>query len=208
MGGTGDDGRWLSYAQLAEARGITRKAAIRMTQRHRWRRQPGNDGTALVWVPEGDLTSRQASRQTPHPAGDGDGDGDTPGKDRLIEALRTDLTEANRRASDAVSLADRLTAQLAGAGERTDRTLALLADAERVLTAERQRADAMRERLDETQHDLAAAQAFASEASLQADQARGAAQEAQDAADALRRADEARKARGRWARLRAAWRGE
>ena len=31
---------------------------------------------------------------------------------------------------------------------------------------------------------------------------------AQDAAEALRQADEARKARGRWARLRAGWRGE
>jgi hypothetical protein len=35
-----------------------------------------------------------------------------------------------------------------------------------------------------------------------------AAQEAREAADDLRRADEARKARGRWARLRATWRGE
>jgi hypothetical protein len=69
MDGTLDGGRWLSYAQLAELRGITKKAAIRMTQRHRWRRQPGNDGTALVSVPESDLTPRQPSPQTPRRAG-------------------------------------------------------------------------------------------------------------------------------------------
>jgi hypothetical protein len=65
MDGDGDGGRWLTYAQLAETRGITRKAAICMTQRHRWRRQPGNDGTALVWVPHDDLTPRQLAPRQP-----------------------------------------------------------------------------------------------------------------------------------------------
>jgi hypothetical protein len=36
-------GAWMTYGQLADARGISRRAAIRLTQRHRWRRQKGND---------------------------------------------------------------------------------------------------------------------------------------------------------------------
>jgi hypothetical protein len=40
------------------------------------------------------------------------------------------------------------------------------------------------------------------------DQARREAQKAQGAAEALREADDARRARSRWAQVRAAWRGE
>jgi hypothetical protein len=208
MDGTGDGGRWLSYAQLAELRGITKKAAVRMTQRHRWRRQPGNDGTALVWVPETDLTPRQPSRQTPRPAGDGDGG---PDKDHVIEALRANLTEANRRASDAASLADRLTAQLADASEQADRTLVLLADAERVLTAERERADVLRTTINELKagqelmHDMHAREL--DRARAQAHEARAQAQEAQEAAEELRQTEAARKTRGRLRRAWDGWRG-
>jgi hypothetical protein len=45
-------GSWLTYDQLAESRHISRRAAMRMTQRHRLRRQPGNDGHVRVWVPD------------------------------------------------------------------------------------------------------------------------------------------------------------
>jgi hypothetical protein len=207
MDGTGDGGRWLSYAQLAELRGITKKAAIRMTQRHRWRRQPGNDGTALVWVPEADLTPRQPSRQTPRPAVDAD----APVKDQVIEALRADLTEANRRASDATSLVDHLTAQLADASERADRTLALLADAERVLTVERQRVDALGTTIDELKAGQALMQDMHAReldhARAQAHQARAQAREAQEAAEELRQAEAVRKARGRLRRAWDGWRG-
>jgi hypothetical protein len=40
------------------------------------------------------------------------------------------------------------------------------------------------------------------------EEARAEARAAQEAAEAVRQAEEARKARGRWARVRAAWRGE
>jgi hypothetical protein len=42
---------WLTYDQFAASRRITRRAAVRMTQRHHLRRQPGNDGLIRVWVP-------------------------------------------------------------------------------------------------------------------------------------------------------------
>jgi hypothetical protein len=46
------------------------------------------------------------------------------------------------------------------------------------------------------------------EANIRAERAEAMAQGAREVADDLRRADEARRARGRWARLRAVWRGE
>jgi hypothetical protein len=89
------------------------------------------------------------------------------------------LIDANRRADAAVALADRLVARLEEAGARVDRA----------------EARAQQERL--------AADRFRGEAEA----ARGEAREAQEAAEALRRAEAARKAMGRWTRLRAAWRG-
>jgi hypothetical protein len=41
----------LTYAELAKARGITLAAARRMTFRHRWPKQIGNDGFTRVMVP-------------------------------------------------------------------------------------------------------------------------------------------------------------
>ena len=44
-------GRWLSYAELAEIRGIGRESAVKLVQRERWRRMPSNDRTIRVLVP-------------------------------------------------------------------------------------------------------------------------------------------------------------
>jgi hypothetical protein len=157
-----DDGRWLSYAELAELRGISRKAAMRLTLRHRWRRQPANDGTVRVCVPP-DVAHRQTLRRDPR---------DDPPHDAA-------LADANRRASDAIALADRLAAQLADAGMRADR-------AEERAAQERIAADRFR---------------------AEAEAARAAAVEAQEAAEGLRRAEAARKAKGRLRAALAALRG-
>ena len=58
------DGQWMTYGQLAEARQIGRRAAVRLAQRHRLRRQPGNDGSVRVWVPA-DMAASSPFR--PHP---------------------------------------------------------------------------------------------------------------------------------------------
>jgi hypothetical protein len=145
------------------------------------------------------------------------------GTDRDAERSRADRAEADRtderrRADD---LRDRLTAmqeQLAdahaalqaaeaadaraGQAERDkERAEADRAEergradrAEAATTAGRARADALRERIDGSERDRAAAVAIADEAVK--------------AAEALRQAEDARKARGLVARLRAAWRGE
>ena len=44
--------RWLTYDDTGAALGITTESAKRLAMRHRWPRRPGNDGKALVAVPE------------------------------------------------------------------------------------------------------------------------------------------------------------
>jgi hypothetical protein len=183
------DGRWLTYGQLAEARQIGRRAAIRLAQRHPLRRQPGNDGQTRIWVPI-DMASSSPHRPFP-PTTDATSDHDdsppsAPFHAKALAALEDALMAANTRAETAHALVDRALAQLADAHARADR-------AEASTAGERQRADVLRDRIDAMQAQVAAAEAGA--------------QAAQDAAEALRRADAERKARGRWARLRAAWRG-
>ena len=207
-GTTGEAGRWLSYAELAEARGITRKAAARLTLRHRWRRQPGNDGAVRVWVPDGDMTHRQTPRHAPTAMTAPD-----------IEAA---LTAANSRADAALAVADRALAQLAEAQARADRLDLLVqtergrivaieakaAAAEQGREAEQARADEMRGRLDDFAAKLTDAQAELA-AAQEATKASSAevlmlARKVNEAAEA----DAERRARGLLARLRAAWRRE
>jgi hypothetical protein len=52
--------RWLTYAELAESRGISRPSAIRLARRRKWPHRAGNDGTARVLVPAGEETARRA----------------------------------------------------------------------------------------------------------------------------------------------------
>jgi hypothetical protein len=60
--------RWVSYVELAELRGISKRSAVRMAHRRHWARREGNDGTARVAVPTAELAPRDG-------AGDGAIDG-------------------------------------------------------------------------------------------------------------------------------------
>jgi hypothetical protein len=176
----------MSYAELGRARGISAPSAKRLSNRRRWRKQAGNDGTTRVAVPVGEAVPRETDPE--------DISGDVP----------PIHTQALAALQDAVSA---LRAQLADANTRTDRALSLLADAEAVLTAERQRsvatetalaaerlrADALRDRLD-------SAEAAARRANADA-------QGALKAAAELRQAVADRKARGRLRRAWDGWRG-
>ena len=51
----GDGARRMTYDELAQARGISLGSARRLSRRHRWPRQVGNDGIARVTVPLGQL---------------------------------------------------------------------------------------------------------------------------------------------------------
>jgi hypothetical protein len=68
-----DDARaaeWLTYQQIAESRGISKRAAMRMVQRQALRRQPGNDGKVRILVP-GDML--QSAHRASHAHGQRDG---------------------------------------------------------------------------------------------------------------------------------------
>jgi hypothetical protein len=41
---------WATYGEIAEAKGISKRSVARMAQRHRLRRQPGNDGKVRVLI--------------------------------------------------------------------------------------------------------------------------------------------------------------
>ena len=59
-----DDVRWLTYAELGQARGISTASATRLAFRRKWRRQHGNDGAARVAVPVGEDRPADDDRMT------------------------------------------------------------------------------------------------------------------------------------------------
>ena len=86
----------LTYVELAKARGISLNAARRMTLRHRWPKQIGNDGMTRVSVPVSALTY-----------------GDTPGDvpvDAAANAV-SDIPPAVTLAEASIAAVARATAQ-------------------------------------------------------------------------------------------------
>jgi hypothetical protein len=154
---------WMSYAELGRLRGISAASAKRLSNRRRWRKQAGNDGTTRVGVPVSAVVPRETRPE--------DVSGDvSPFQAKALAALEGAVTVLH---------------------EQLDRAEAGRADA-----------SARADRAEQHAEELKAGQAMMIDV-----HARELA-EAQQAAVELRLAEEARKARGRWARLRAAWRGE
>jgi hypothetical protein len=143
----GDDadggGTWMTYRELAAARGITHAAAIRLVQRNRWRKREGsNDGLAHVLVPPDALRASSPVvrlRRTVTPP-----DTTLPGTppdtaDRVLlagalAALEGAVTDLHQRTEAAES-------RVSEANNRADRALALLADAETAMRTERRHTD-------------------------------------------------------------------
>jgi hypothetical protein len=186
-GGSREDGRWVAYTELARIRGISKESAIRLVRRERWRKMPGNEagGTVRVLVPDEWLKPLREE----HPPADPTPIREVDPEDisRLTLGWEQAVTLARIRAEVAEARADR-------AEIRADRAEDDRREAEKRADLAIARADAQRERIETLQAELG-----------QATQAR---QEVVDAAEAIRQADDARKALGRWARLRRAWRGE
>ncbi len=144
MGGT----RWLTYEDMGAALGITTESAKRLAMRHKWPRRPGNDGRALVAVPEerleeaaqlvrGDAIGDGTDDDTPVTIGDVTDDGRSDARaligylERRVEELTDDLADTRNELRAARFEADTLRAQ---AG-RAD-VLVALVEAERTRTAE------------------------------------------------------------------------
>jgi hypothetical protein len=133
-----EDGRWLTYTELAKERGISRASAIRLVRRQRWRRQMGNDGEARVYVLSEHLPGGAPPVTTPvtTPVVDPVADAALETALAAIEAAhasevaalraQVDMSEQGRIAMQ--TLADRTLAQLADASARTDAEITTLRD--------------------------------------------------------------------------------
>lgn len=206
--GNREDGRWLSYTELARIRGISKESAIRLVRRERWRKLPGNDagGTVRVLVPEDWLRPAREDNPpvdpltNPTPIREGipeDLRSLTAGWEQavILSRIRAEAAEARAEKADvdrraAETRADRADADRRSAEGRAER-------AEAALGAERQRAETLRASVDELK---------AKQTSMTNMHAKELAA-AQQAADDLRQADETRKARGRLRRAWDGWRG-
>lgn len=204
------DGSWMTYSQLAQARQIGRRAAIRLAQRHHLRRQPGNDGSVRVWVPADMATSspfRPFPPATPNADVDDSQEADarldpTPPQTQALATLESALRAADARADAAIALADKLADELADAGDRAGRAETRAAHAEQRATEAEARIAAKdselaeqrlaavqarveaQEAIESAQRDAKAAQAELAVAGLFADQTRAEAEEARQAAAA------------------------
>ncbi|RYC28848.1 hypothetical protein D3273_27085 [Lichenibacterium minor] len=144
----GSETRWLTYEDMGLALGITSESAKRLAMRHKWPRRPGNDGRALVAVPEERLEEAAqavasgsirdgADDDTPVAAGDVTDDGRSDARaligylERRVEELTDDLADTRNELRAARFEADTLRAQ---AG-RAD-VLVALVEVERTRTAE------------------------------------------------------------------------
>ena len=94
------DSRWMTYAELAMARGIKEPAAVRLVQRRRWERQPGNDGAVRVAVPIPELRLSRAVTPAVTLVGDDSLEREMRRADQAEAALRELRGIAEQRAAD------------------------------------------------------------------------------------------------------------
>jgi hypothetical protein len=150
--GDRDGMRWLSYAELADARRISKRSAIRLTFRHRWQRQKGNDGTVRVAVPMSELERRS---DTSALMNNDDVYADAHADAGTIRALEAVVSELRERA-------ERDKAEIARERGRADALEAQLSDL-------RGKFDAVGENAAQLREDRATAVAKAEAAERQAD---------------------------------------
>jgi hypothetical protein len=192
---------WMTKAELARVRRISVASADRLIRRQGWRRQPGNDGRVRVLVPPSWASKSQSNptdTEPPDPTDRIEYPTDTSSEISLLEATVAVLREQqdHERAGWAE---ERLRRIVVIDGLRTERDAerARADRAEQGREGERSRADALRDRIDAMQAQIATATAAGEAMQAERDQAR---REAQEAA--------AWRARSLLTRLRTAWRGE
>jgi hypothetical protein len=118
----GNGARRMTYAELAQARGISLASARRLVRRHGWPRQVGNDAVMRIAIPLAEVqanTAGDSATAWPVPAQAGTGrprpmpPADGPGTELLaqamaqaVDSLREQLVIANGRAERAERQAD------------------------------------------------------------------------------------------------------
>lgn len=96
--------RWMTYAELAEARSISLASATRMAFRRKWQRRPGNDGTARVAVPVAEIERAHGARATDQ---DGRRNDISPDLSRTISTLEVAVASLTKRAEATEERAER-----------------------------------------------------------------------------------------------------
>ena len=144
----GGETRWLTYEDMGVALGITSESAKRLAMRHKWPRRPGNDGRALVAVPEerlqevaqvatGDVTGDAHDDDIPVVTDGVTDDGRSDARaligylERRVEELTDDLADTRNELRAARLEADTLRAQAGRAN-----VLVALVETERTRTVE------------------------------------------------------------------------
>ena len=196
-----DDGRWLTYPELAGVRGIDKPSAIRLATRKKWRRQRDNHRVVRVLVPTEWLSPRYQSMDRPI-----DQSRDRAAEQSMEQPSR-DMDRSGDRADFAAAVAAieaahtgevaALHGQIAGLKSAVDVATASLAEANagRAQAAERaSRAEAL---VTSLEADLQAKDSELAVQQLAAEQARNEAQSTHERAETLRAAiDELRAGQG------------
>jgi putative drug exporter of the RND superfamily len=224
---------WLTYAQAGDKFGMSAEAVRLRARRFGWRTQPGNDGRTLVQVPDDAAVQPRPRPDGRSPGQPPVQVAEIARLTDLLTAAERRADRAEKQVDQAEQRVDRAEKQ-ADAADSDRRAAEARADKlDQALAGERSRADELRDRLDDLGAKLADAQAELAAAQNQADAAGAqkvaavqeafeqteaelrsdleAAQMAQAEAEAdaaeLRQAEVTRQGRGRWTRLRQAWRG-
>jgi chromosome segregation ATPase len=188
-----DDVRWLSYGELAEARGISKASAQRLVMRRHWLRRRGNDQTVRVAVPVGEDQPKHDDTDDVRSDVRGDITHTISVLESAVATLRDQLTVANSRADRSEQERDRLQSELAGAQEALAGAETRLREAEAARARAEGMTEAERQRADRAEAELAGAQEALAGAEMR-----------------LREAEAARAefwSRSRFARLKGVWRG-
>ena len=170
---------WLTYREISARLGLNVEAVRTRVRRAGWRTQPGNDGRTRVLVPD-----RAVLEPVRH---DDDGVNEGVNNGRELTGLVALLTAAEARIG---RLEERLEAE-------RDR-----------LNEAQTKIDRLRDEVVEQTARAVRAEQASTAAEARADAAETGHQVAVQAVEEQQRAEEVRKARGRWDRLKAAWKGE
>lgn len=136
--------QWMSYADLARARGISRASATRLAQRRGWERRVGNDGLTKVAVPAGEELPTQ------HDAAAGD-----PDQGPTVEMLQAELTALAAELADERERRARAEGEAAGLRTALDGIAPALASSQREVQLAREDARNAREAVQVAREEAA-----------------------------------------------------
>ena len=128
--------RWMSYAEVARLRGISRASAVRLAQRRGWERRVGNDGLTKVAVPAGEEAEAEEEGPT-------------------VEALQAELAALAAELADERERRARAEGEAMGLRAALDRVTPALESSQRDIVAAREDARGAREANQMTREEAA-----------------------------------------------------